>query len=134
MAQAWNADVSDWWLPNEEGRPPLIKHIRHFIANRGTVPKGARQEDLMEMKGVFSQLNISDSSSPESYHGSSSKDPTPQLRRSASDPAPTMKQSPMNLDTIATEGTDSAIDDEAMVYGDSPEYEWGYEQQSWEEP
>lgn len=130
MAQAWNADVSDWWLPNEEGRPPLIRHIREFIADRSAIPKGSKEEDVMEMKGVFNALNLSNSSSPESYHGPS-REPAPHLRRTASDPAPTGKQS--NLD-IGRFGGAAARDgeDDTMIYHNSPEFAWGYEQQSWE--
>lgn len=131
MAQAWNVDVSDWWLPNGEGQPSIIRHIREFIADRAIAPRDAKEEDVLEMRGVFNTLNLSSSSSPESYHGPS-REPAPHLRRTASDPAPTGKQSSLNLASLNSGATAAGMDDEAMGYGNSPEFAWGYEQQSWE--
>jgi hypothetical protein len=130
MAQVWNADVSDWWLPNEEGHPPIIRHIREFIADRSATPRGPKEEDLLEMKGLYNALSLSNSSSPESYHGPSTER-APHLRRTASDPVPTGKQSDLDLARFSSTAARDGERD-TMIHGNSPEFAWGYEQQSWE--
>ena len=129
MGQVWDADVSDWWLPNEEGRPQIIRHIREWSDTRITSPRGAKEEDILEMRGVFSTLSLSDSSSPESYHGLSQRSDTTGLRRTASDPAPTGRQP--GLDLTPRTGA-SGIEQNPMIYGNSPDFTWGYEQKSWD--
>lgn len=52
---------SDWWLPNDEGCPPIIRSIKDFIKDRTQMPKDQVSEDLREMRGIFSSLTISDS-------------------------------------------------------------------------
>lgn len=61
MLEAWGLEPSDWWLPNDEGCPPIIRSIKDFIRERSTAPKDQVSEDLKEMRGIFSSLNISDS-------------------------------------------------------------------------
>lgn len=61
MLEAWGLEPSDWWLPNDEGCPPIIRSIKNFIRERSTAPKDQISEDLREMRGIFSSLNISDS-------------------------------------------------------------------------
>jgi hypothetical protein len=61
MLEAWGLEPSDWWLPNDEGCPPIIRSIKDFIRERSTAPKDQISEDLREMRGIFSSLNISDS-------------------------------------------------------------------------
>ncbi|KAJ4334441.1 hypothetical protein N0V87_006875 [Didymella glomerata] len=61
MLEAWGLEASDWWLPNDEGCPPIIRTIKDFIRERSTAPKDQVSEDLKEMRGIFSSLNISDS-------------------------------------------------------------------------
>ncbi|KAJ4371028.1 hypothetical protein N0V86_008723 [Didymella sp. IMI 355093] len=61
MLEAWGLEASDWWLPNDEGCPPIIRSIKDFIRERSTAPKDQVSEDLKEMRGIFSSLNISDS-------------------------------------------------------------------------
>ena len=65
MLEAWGLESSDWWLPNDEACPPIIRSIKDFILERTTAPKDQTSEDLREMRGIFSTLNISDSPSPE---------------------------------------------------------------------
>lgn len=61
MLEAWGLEPSDWWLPNDEGCPPIVRSIKDFIRERSTAPKDQVSEDLKEMRGIFSSLNISDS-------------------------------------------------------------------------
>ena len=61
MLEGWGIGPSDWWLPNDEGCPPIIRSIKDFIRERTTAPKDQVSEDLREMKGIFSTLTISDS-------------------------------------------------------------------------
>ncbi|KAL8692803.1 MAG: hypothetical protein Q9218_002245 [Villophora microphyllina] len=60
MANLWGVpEVHHWWLPNEEGYPPIVRSIRSFIEDRSQ--KSSNQpmtEDLRTMKGLFDKLNI----------------------------------------------------------------------------
>ncbi|KAF2746351.1 hypothetical protein M011DRAFT_93243 [Sporormia fimetaria CBS 119925] len=61
MLEQWGLEHSDWWLPNDEDCPRIIRSIKDFIQERTTAPKDQTSEDLREMKGIFSTLTISDS-------------------------------------------------------------------------
>lgn len=61
MLEAWGLEPSDCWLPNDEGCPPIIRSIKDFIRERSSAPRDQVSEDLKEMRGIFSSLNISDS-------------------------------------------------------------------------
>lgn len=61
MLESYGAGPSDWWLPNDEGCPPIIRSIKDFIHERATAPKDQVSEDLKEMKGIFGSMTISDS-------------------------------------------------------------------------
>ncbi|KAF1926430.1 uncharacterized protein M421DRAFT_216205 [Didymella exigua CBS 183.55] len=61
MLESWGLEASDSWLPNDEGCPPIIRSIKDFIRERSTAPRDQVSEDLKEMRGIFSSLNISDS-------------------------------------------------------------------------
>lgn len=52
---------SDWWLPNDEMCPPIIRSIKDFIKERTQAPKDQVSDDLREMRGIFSSMTISDS-------------------------------------------------------------------------
>jgi hypothetical protein len=131
MGQIWGADVSDWWLPNEELRPQIIRQIREWTDVRVTSPRGAKEEDLLEMKGIFNALSLSGSSSPENYHDLSQR-PTTSLRRTASDPAPTGRQPELDFMSFESGIGATGIEQNPMIYGNSPEFKWGYEQKSWD--
>ena len=131
MGQLWGTDVSDWWLPNEEGRPQIIRQIREWTNDRITSPRDTKEEDLLEMRGVFSTLSLSSSSSPESYHGLIQK-PTTNLRRTASDPAPTGRQAELNFISFESGTGSTGIEQNSMIYDNSPEFTWKYEQKSWD--
>ena len=53
--------LSDWWFPNDEGCPPIIRSIKDFIRERTTAPKDEVSENLREMRGIFGTLTVSDS-------------------------------------------------------------------------
>jgi hypothetical protein len=55
-----------WWLPNEEGYPPIIRSIRKFVEERTSHATDLPGEDLRDMKAIFASLNLDDqvSSSP----------------------------------------------------------------------
>ncbi|KAJ4362991.1 hypothetical protein N0V83_010108 [Neocucurbitaria cava] len=61
MLESMGAGPSDWWLPNDEGCPPIIRSIKDFIKDRTTAPKDQVSDDLREMRGIFSSMTISDS-------------------------------------------------------------------------
>ncbi|EUC36145.1 hypothetical protein COCCADRAFT_88870 [Bipolaris zeicola 26-R-13] len=61
MLESMGAPPSDWWLPDDEGCPPIIRSIKDFIKDRTQAPKDQVSEDLREMRGIFNSLTISDS-------------------------------------------------------------------------
>jgi hypothetical protein len=61
MLESMGEGPSDWWLPNDEGCPPIVRSIKDFIKERTRVPKDQVSDDLREMRGIFSSLTISDS-------------------------------------------------------------------------
>ena len=52
-----------WWLPNDEGYPPIIRSIRKFVEERTTPAKDLPSEDLRDMKAIFASLNLDDRTS-----------------------------------------------------------------------
>lgn len=63
MLESMGEGPSDWWLPNDEACPPIIRSIKDFIKERTTAPKDQVSDDLREMRGIFNSLTISDSPS-----------------------------------------------------------------------
>jgi hypothetical protein len=63
MLESMGIGPSDWWLPNDEGCPPIIRSIKDFIKERTTAPKDQVSDDLREMRGIFNSLTMSDSPS-----------------------------------------------------------------------
>jgi hypothetical protein len=61
MLESMGLGPSDWWLPNDESCPPIIRSIKDFIKDRTQAPKDQVSDDLREMRGIFSSLTISDS-------------------------------------------------------------------------
>ncbi|KAF1939974.1 hypothetical protein EJ02DRAFT_242166 [Clathrospora elynae] len=61
MLESMHVGPSDWWLPLDEGCPPIIRSIKDFIKDRTQAPKDEVSNDLREMRGIFSSLTISDS-------------------------------------------------------------------------
>ncbi|KAH7382509.1 hypothetical protein DE146DRAFT_230062 [Phaeosphaeria sp. MPI-PUGE-AT-0046c] len=61
MLESMGEGPSDWWLPEDEGCPRIIRTIKDFIKERTTAPKDQVSDDLREMRGIFNSLTISDS-------------------------------------------------------------------------
>lgn len=61
MLESMGIGPSDWWLPNDEACPPIIRSIKNFIKERTLAPKDQVSDDLREMRGIFSSMTISDS-------------------------------------------------------------------------
>ncbi|KAH9868827.1 hypothetical protein J1614_007902 [Plenodomus biglobosus] len=61
MLESMGVGPSDWWLPNDEGCPAIIRSIKDFIKERSQAPKDQVSDDLREMRGIFSSMTISDS-------------------------------------------------------------------------
>lgn len=60
----------DWWLPNNEDYPPIIRSIRHFVEERTSEAKNLPAEDLRDMKAIFASLKLDDgmpSNTPAGY-------------------------------------------------------------------
>ncbi|KAL8731420.1 MAG: hypothetical protein Q9166_003395 [cf. Caloplaca sp. 2 TL-2023] len=60
LANLWGiSELRHWWLPNEEGYPPIIRRIRAFIEERTQIAGNeSKAEDVRTLKGVFDKLNI----------------------------------------------------------------------------
>lgn len=57
-----------WWLPNDEGYPPIIRSIRKFVEERTALARDLPSEDLRDMKAIFEKFNLDDeTSNPPSY-------------------------------------------------------------------
>jgi len=52
-----------WWLPNDEGYPPIIRSIRKFVEERTSNPVDLPGEDLRDMKAIFASLKLDDGQS-----------------------------------------------------------------------
>lgn len=103
MLGGMGIEQSDWWLPNDEACPPIIRSIKDFITDRTTAPKDQASEDLREMKGLFSTLTISDSPSSDTTTS-------------------TPIEGVLGLGAIPTN-----LDETVIYTGGSPEFDWNYE-------
>ncbi|KAF2002236.1 hypothetical protein P154DRAFT_142877 [Amniculicola lignicola CBS 123094] len=103
--ESWNLEPADWWLPNDEGCPPIIRSMKNFIFERTIAPRDQTSEDLREMRGIFTTLSISDSPTSSENTGST----------------------PQEVHAVLS-GVSSNLDETIIYTGGSPDYEWGYEQ------
>ena len=62
LAQLWGLPaVSHWWLPNDEGYPPIVRSIRAFMEDRSHHSHNqAKSEDVRTLKAIFSKMSMSD--------------------------------------------------------------------------
>jgi hypothetical protein len=97
---------SDWWLPNDEGCPPIIRSVKDFIRDRTQAPKDQVSEDLREMKGIFSMLTISDSPPGDATSNASNSGNTP------------------NESTMGAPGT---LEETTVYTSRSPDYNYSYD-------
>lgn len=49
-----------WWLPNDEGYPPIVRSIRKLVEERTAPAKNQSGQDLHDMKAIFSKLKMDD--------------------------------------------------------------------------
>jgi hypothetical protein len=67
MAELWSLpDIQQWWLPNYEGCPRIVRSIRSFVDERATLPTDSTSSDLKEMRGIFRAMKLSDDDSSRS--------------------------------------------------------------------
>ncbi|KAL1992181.1 hypothetical protein VTN49DRAFT_4213 [Thermomyces lanuginosus] len=67
LAEVWQIpELNEWWVPNEDGCPPIIKEIRALTEERTTNPRDHFREDLRDMKSLFKRLSFDDNVSPTS--------------------------------------------------------------------
>ncbi|KAK4997257.1 hypothetical protein LTR66_003293 [Elasticomyces elasticus] len=60
MTDLWKTDVMRWWLPNDEGCPPLVQSIRQFIEDRTMTPRAPASENLPNTEGLSSSVEYED--------------------------------------------------------------------------
>ncbi|KAF2264017.1 hypothetical protein CC78DRAFT_580757 [Lojkania enalia] len=104
MLDNWGLEHSDWWLPDDEQCPPIIRSIKDFIQERTMAPKDQTSEDLREMRGIFSTLTITDSP-----------------------PSDNSGHTPIQ-GVLGNAGVPMTLDETLIYTGGSPEYDWSYEQ------
>jgi hypothetical protein len=68
-----------WWLPNDEGYPPIIRSIRTFVEERTASARDVPTEDLRDMKAIFSSLKLDDSQTDSGPGASKSKGPAAEV-------------------------------------------------------
>lgn len=64
MTDIWAVDVTAWWLPNNQGYPPVLRAVRDFIEFRERLPPDSVAADIREMNGIFRSLEISSQDVP----------------------------------------------------------------------
>lgn len=50
--------MNNWWLPNDEGFPNVVRAIRDFIEYRARVPEDTMEAHIRDMSGIFRGLNV----------------------------------------------------------------------------
>lgn len=60
MADEWGVpEVNDWWLPDENACPPVVRTVQAFMEDRLPQAGGqSRSEDQRNIKGIFSKLSL----------------------------------------------------------------------------
>lgn len=114
MGGILNADVSHWWLPNEEGLPVMLRSIRELINDRnsGRQHDQVQQDDIREMKGLFSNMSIDQT-------------PSPPTQQSQSPGQPGVR--PGRMEKGKGPEDETMTQDDALVWEDSPEYGWAFQ-------
>nr|KMM68607.1 hypothetical protein CPAG_04933 [Coccidioides posadasii RMSCC 3488] len=65
LADFWKIpEVKNWWLPNDEGYPRIVQDIRAWTKERITDPRDTFREAVRDIKAVFGNMSLEDSSSP----------------------------------------------------------------------
>lgn len=61
MSDLWGVDVTHWWLPNDEGFPPMLRALRDFIdfrAMSAAKEPDAKDVDVRDMAGIFKTMSL----------------------------------------------------------------------------
>ncbi|EOD43211.1 putative c6 finger domain protein [Neofusicoccum parvum UCRNP2] len=116
LSEAFGVDVSQSWLPNNEGMPNIILQIRSFIEERATIPKDQNRQDLREMRGIFENLSVKERKGSGASHDSASA-----AAAAAAFSLGATGEELANMDFGAGD---------AMIYENSPDYGWNYSPQS----
>lgn len=67
MSEHWGVDLSHWWLPNNEGFPPILGSIRSLIHDRSEgPPRDQMSAAIRDMRGIFDHLALADDAPSES--------------------------------------------------------------------
>ncbi|PLB37736.1 putative C6 finger domain protein [Aspergillus candidus] len=56
-------EINHWWLPNDEGYPPIIREIRAMTEERTNNPRDHFRESVRDLKTLFYKINIDDTES-----------------------------------------------------------------------
>lgn len=68
-------ELNEWWLPNNEGYPDIVREVRALTDERTNNPQDDFRESLRDMKTLFGKVNLDDSTT-ESEHSTPSGPPT----------------------------------------------------------
>ncbi|EEP77834.1 predicted protein [Uncinocarpus reesii 1704] len=67
LADLWKTpELEHWWLPNDEGYPKIVREIRAWTKERVNDPRDTFREAVRDIKAVFGNMSLEDSSSPAS--------------------------------------------------------------------
>jgi hypothetical protein len=67
LGELWvDPTVQQWWIPDDEGCPHLVKEIRALTEERTNNPRDQIREDVRDMKSLFSKMRLDDVGSQES--------------------------------------------------------------------
>lgn len=67
MAALWQIpEINDWWLPNNEGYPNIIREVRAFTEEKTRNPQDDFRESVRDMKTLFWKINVDDTESDKS--------------------------------------------------------------------
>jgi hypothetical protein len=77
LAEMWRIpEVNHWWLPNDEGYPAVVREIRIMTQERTNNPRDNFREDVRDMKSLFGNMAIKNTSSKESSPSADGDYPT----------------------------------------------------------
>jgi hypothetical protein len=67
LAEVWGLpELHQWWVPDDDGCPEIIKEIRCLTEERTTNPRDHFREDIRNMKSLFSKISLDEYGSQES--------------------------------------------------------------------
>ncbi|PNS21771.1 hypothetical protein CAC42_1625 [Sphaceloma murrayae] len=58
MSNLWSADVTSWWLQDDELLLPILRSIRDFVDYRTLHPSNTQSEQLRDMRAIFEAMKI----------------------------------------------------------------------------